>query len=376
MGIASVRASPLARRAMAAFVRGALAALARGAIAAFPRGAIAAFPRGAVAAFALVPLLGGQPAAAQAPAGASPRAWAAAAALSRGIAVQAWRPDASAGGAGADAQLVSAVAEAGFRSVQLPWPAPSGAMPSEADWQRLDRLVDAFLARGLAVVLHDRDGPGPACAVDPRGAGKAAAQRPAPASAAAWHGVARRHAGRSARLSFMLSMASQAGTDAEQANRRLRQLLAAIRASDPGRPVIIGWGDAINLPRLRLPADPHLLVAVVNREPERFTQQSAAGPPGSDGSDCCNPREAHLMGLPLDLAQAWSRRQRVPVWLSAFGTTALVPAPARARHARLMREGAEARGLAWAYCALDGEFGLRAGSGEARARLRDALLGP
>lgn len=333
--------------------------------------------RRATPAWALALLLALPPAVAQQQPGASPQAWAAAAALSRGIAVQHWPTQPAGESAQADAGLVSAVAGAGFRSVQLPWPAAAGAAPDEAALRRLDRLVDAFLARGLAVVLHDTDAAAAACGGSAASSAPVAVSAPpAPLAAAAWQGLARRHAGRSTRLMFMLSVASLAAADAEQANRQLWRRLRAIRAADPQRPVIVAWGDAINLPRLRLPPDPRLLVAVVNREPERFTHQGRPGIGEPAAAHCCDPRESHLMGLPLDLAQAWSERHRVPVWLSGFGTVASAPAPARARHARLMRDAAEARGLAWAYCALDGDFGLRGGNPAAQAALQQALLGP
>lgn len=317
-------------------------------------------------------------AAAQEHPGASPQAWAAAAALSRGVAIQDGPAQRAGDGEDADARLVSAVADAGWRSVQLAWPGLAGGLPDDAALQRLDRLVDAFLARGLAVVLHDRDAAGEACSTGP--APQAHALAPGQAGPAgqlaAWQALARRHAQRPARLMFMLSVASLGAADAKQASRHLRRLLQAIRASNPHRPVVIAWGDAINLPRLQLPPDRHVLVAVVNREPERFTHQGVTGWPGSDawrGTDCCNPREAYLMGLPLDLAQAWSARHRVPVWLNGFGAAAGAPAGARARHARLMREAAESRALPWAHCALDGEFGVRSGGGQ-RA-LHEALHG-
>lgn len=333
-----------------------------------------AVPRATWLTAALWPLWVPACVAAQPPSAASPQAWAAAAALSRGVAITDWPAGPADGGVDADARLVSAVAEAGWRSVQLPWTTPAGGVRDEAAVRRLDRLVDAFLARGLAVVLHDRDPAGEACS----GVAARPAGAPPPALAAAWHAMARRHAGRPARLTFMVSVASLASADAEQANRQLRLLLQAIRASNPRRPVVIAWGDAINLPRLQLPPDPHLLVAVVNREPERFSLQGVAGWPGSQawlGASCCSPREAYLMDLPLDLAQAWSARHRVPVWVNGFGAVAGAPVAARARHARLMRESAEARALPWAYCAWEGAFGLRTGSAEAQRTLHDALQG-
>ena len=314
------------------------------------------------------------PAADRAPAGASRHAWAAAAALSRGVALQPTPAAGEGADADADVRLAAAVAAMGFRSVQLPWSLPAGSPEPDAALRRLDRLVDALLSHGLAVVLHDGQGGAGACGEHQARGPQAGALPPA----AAWAARARRQSARPERLAFMLSLAPLAAHDAEQANRRLREVLGAIRASNPARPVVVAWGDAVNLPRLRLPPDPHLLVAIGNREPERFTHQGLADGLGADawrGTGCCSAREAHLMGLPLDLAQAWSARHRVPVWLAGFGSAAAAPPAHRARHARLMRDEAEARGLGWASCALDGAFGLRQGSRDAQARLRDALLG-
>lgn len=64
------------------------------------------------------------------------------------------------------------------------------------------------------------------------------------------------------------------------------------------------------------------------------------------------------MALPLDIVHAWSLEHRYPVWVQEFSSYQDIPAELRARHARLVRQAAEERGLPWAYGDWSGEFGV------------------
>ncbi len=313
-----------------------------------------------------------------APPGASRQAWAAAAALSRGIAIGI--PQALGEGQGLDAGRTAAiVSRAGFRSarlaVRMPWLAPEP--PDEAAVRdrlgRLDETIDAFLARGVLVVL-DLRAEEPQAAV--RGAGTAEARRRRLGEL--WRQLATRYAGRPQRLLFEVSFDVDAS--ASEKNELLARVVKGIRGSDPRRVLVVGWADAIDLPRLSLPAgDPHLIVGVGNAEPERFTRQGVPWLPESEkwrGTSCCSPQERQLMALPLDLAKTWSADHRYPVWLAEFMSHKDIPVDLRARHARFMRQAAEERGLSWAYGDFSSDFGAYDPvAGSWRAPLLQALLG-
>ncbi|MBW8828340.1 MAG: cellulase family glycosylhydrolase [Burkholderiales bacterium] len=305
--------------------------------------------------------------------GASRPAWAAAARLSRGIRLAGLLQ-----GTPLDSGTISTIAKAGFRSVHLPvrWPDP----PDEALARRIDATIDAMLAQDLVVVLDLRHGTRQAA--DPPAAGDAAAE------AAWWQGrfvglwrqVAQRHAGRGSRLMFEVSLPPEAVLPATQGNALLVQALRAIRQSNPARVVVAGWPDAVNLPRLTLPDDRHLIVGIGNPEPYRFTRQGVPVVLGAAawlGTSCCSPQEQQLMALPLNLAQAWSQEHRYPVWIESFASSRQAPLAQRALHARLMREAAEARGFSWAYGDFNAEFGIHdPASGRWQSPLLEALLGP
>ena len=304
--------------------------------------------------------------------GASRQAWAAAAMLSRGISVPGLLDPSTdtAGTAAHAARVANTIALAGFRSVHLPVTWPGTKSPGRADAagddafaERLDVAVDAFLARGLGVVL----------ALLP--------PEPLPGRGATpWQSLARRYAGRSDRLLFEISREPGWAAAPSQARAGLVHLLRLIRQTNPKRIVVIDWVNPIGLPQLPLPDDRNLIVAVGNEEPYRFTHQGVPGLPGADrwlGTTCCNPREVQLMTIPLDLARTWSVEHRYPVWLGGFKSHAGVPLEGRARHARLMREAAEARGLSWAYGDFSGDFGAYDPVARAwRRPLLEALLGP
>jgi hypothetical protein len=316
--------------------------------------------------------------------GASRQAWAAAAALSRGIGLAAAldpppMPPQNAG------DLPGTVAKAGFRSVRLAVqrasldPEVPDAAAVQARLHRLDGVIDAFLSRGVLVVLDIR-GDGPPHA----GGGQSAAQGAGQAEArrrrfvGLWRRVAERYAARPQRLLFEVSF--EPGAAAAEKNELLARAVKDIRLTNPKRVLVVGWDDAIGLPQLALPGDGHLIVGVGNAEPYRFTRQGVPGLPESEkwrGTGCCSPQERQLMALPLDVAKAWSVEHRYPVWLGEFMSYQDIPMDLRARHARFMRQAAEERGFSWAYGDLASGFG--AYDPVARAwhqPLLEALLGP
>jgi endoglucanase len=328
--------------------------------------------------------------------GASRGTWAAAAALSRGITLGVYAaPREGAWGLSMDERWIEAIAKAGFRSVRIPvrWSNHAAAAPDarldEVFAQRIDRLVDAFLAQGLVVVLgmcnyNQFDG-------QPllEGEFHVADDAVRPRFVNLWRQLARRHAGRSSNLLFELYATPQGSAPAW--NALASQALAAIRQGDARRKVIVGPVDysATMLPQLDLPPDRHWMAVIHHWEPRRFVSQGLPWREGSAqwlGTTCCDAGQRKVMAHALDLAQAWSTVQGRPVWLGGFGAASNAPADSRARFLRLMRDAAESRGISWAHTDLASNFNVRGLPEDAgiydvvkrrwHAPLLDALLGP
>jgi endoglucanase len=355
--------------------------------AAAPHAAPSAAPLALVAAPALP--LGAGP-------GASRETWAAAAALSRGITLGVYAAPREGGwGLSMDERWIEAIAKAGFRSVRIPvrWsnhaaPGPDARL-DDMFAQRIDRLVDAFLAQGLVVVLgmcnySQFDGQP---LMD--GEFRVADDAVQPRFVNLWRQLARRHAGRSNNLLFELYGKPQGPAPAW--NAMAAQALAAIRQGDARRSVIIGPVDysATMLPQLDLPPDRHWMAVIQHWEPRRFVSQGLPWRKGSQqwlGTTCCDAEQEKVIVHPLDLAQAWSTAQGRPVWLGGFGAASNAPADSRARYLRTMRDAAESRGLPWAHGDLAANFNVRDRPQDAGiydvvnrrwlAPLLDALLGP
>ena len=328
--------------------------------------------------------------------GASRKAWADAAALSRGITLGVYAaPREGSWGLSMDERWIDAIAKAGFRSVRIPvrWSNYAAAGPDarldEAFAQRIDRLVDAFLAHGIVVVLgmcsySQFDGQ-PLQDAEFRVTDNAVRPR----FVNMWRQLARRHAGRSNLLLFEL-YAIPRGT-ASAWNAQASEALAAIRQTDARRSVIIGPVDysAAALPQLAVPHDRHWLAVIHHWEPRRFVSQGFPWHEGSDqwlGTTCCDAEQLKVMVHALDLAQAWSIGQGRPIWLGGFGASSNAPPDSRARYLRAMRDAAESRGIPWTHGDLAANFNVRGLPQEAgiydvvnrrwHAPLLDALLRP
>lgn len=294
-----------------------------------------------------------------------------------------------------DDQWIDTLAQAGFRSVRLSvrWSNHAAASPDalldEAFARRIDRVVDALLARDLRVVMN--------MSFYSQLSGWPLDEGEAPVAARVvrtrfiniWRQLARRHAHRSDRLVFELYNAPQGPP--QQWNSLAAAALAGIRQSNPVRIVVIAplRNEASHLADLSLPRDPHLVVAIHNREPRTFTNQGLPWFAGSDkwlGTHCCDEAQRVSLERNLDLAKAWSDAHRYPLWLGSFGAASTAPMESRARYLRLMREAAEARGMAWAHADFAANFNVRdppldSGIYDVVKRqwhrpLLDALLGP
>jgi endoglucanase len=178
---------------------------------------------------------------------------------------------------------VDAVCAAGFDTVRLPvkWSAHQAAKPpyavDPAFAGRVDRMVEAAIARGLRVVLDvhhfdalsDRDDVGDELRF-----------------LALWDQIARRHASAGPDLWFELLNEPHGAMGAERWNRLLAEALAVVRAVRPARGVIAGpvrWNVVDALPGLRLPDDRRLGVTVHYYTPFRFTHQGAHWLDGAEG---------------------------------------------------------------------------------------------
>ncbi len=328
--------------------------------------------------------------------GASREAWAAAAALSRGINLSVYAaPREGDWGLSMDERWIDAVAKAGFRSVRISvrWSNHAAAGPDalleEVFARRIDQVVDAFLAHGMRVVLT-------ACFYSQLdGQPLQEGERPvAPSVVQArfvnlWRQLSRRYAGRSDRLLFELYSAPR--ISAPDWNRLAGDTLKAIRADNPRRMVVLGprGYDAQALAQLNLPHDDHLIVTIHNHEPRTFTSQGLPWFEGSDkwvGTPCCDAGQLEAMTQGLEVARAWSLRHRYPVWLGLFSATSGARLEDRARYLRAVRDAAEARGMAWAHADFPTNFNVRNPPQDAglydvvqrtwHPRLLDALLGP
>jgi endoglucanase len=278
--------------------------------------------------------------------------------------------------------------------VRLPvrWSAHAGrdaqAHIDPAFMARVDSVVDRLLAQGFTVVLnmhHYRQLDG-----DRLDVGELAVERRdlKPRFLAMWRQIAEHFAGRSDRLWFELYNEPHGEQTAAVWNALASRALQVVRASNPGRVVVIGpvqWNSARALDDLVLPADAHLVVTVHDYEPLRFTHQQAAwaGPElaRASGIRCCNAQQRQQLTEPLVIGGLWAEHHGVPLWLGEFGSYGGPPnrsndIASRAEYTRLVRDAAEQRGIAWAYWELDSGFGAYdPDARQWREPLRQALLG-
>jgi endoglucanase len=179
------------------------------------------------------------------------------------------------GGARIEAADFKRIRDAGFRTVRIPvhWSDKTGdgpGYPIDPKWiARVTTVVDQALAAHLNVILNDHHF-------------EALDNDPAANSAklvAIWTQVATHFANRPTRtLWFEIENEPHAKLTSANLMATLRPALAAIRASNPKRPVVIGgenWSGIDSLSTLDLPADPNVYPTFHYYEPFDFTHQGA-----------------------------------------------------------------------------------------------------
>lgn len=320
---------------------------------------------------------------------ASDAAWAAVAALGRGINFGNMldAPHEGDWGLRVEERFIDLVGEGGLtRSVRLPvrWSnhasADAQARIDPVFFDRVAHVVDRLLARGATVVLnmhHYRQLDGDALDKNERPVAPEVVQL---RLLAMWRQIAERFANRPAQLLFEVYNEPHGALEPHW-NTLFARALAVVRTSNPTRLVVVGpthWNAASHLDRLVLPADRHLVLTVHHYEPFAFTHQGAewVQPMPPLGQDCCNPAQRQAIEAPLQLAAQFRDRLGYPVFVGEFGAHGQAPLAARLRYLRLKRDAMERLGLPWFYWELAAGFGVYDPMAKAwRTEVRDALFG-
>lgn len=273
-----------------------------------------------------------------------------------------------------------------FDTVRLPVRWSNHASPdaqaliNEAFARRVDEVLDTLLAGGGWVILNQHH------YMQLTGGPLHPNERAVDASVLEerlvqlWRQIARRYRDRPPRLLFELLNEPHGAMSGERWNRLAARVLAAVRETNPQRVVLIGgdeWGHPRGLVRLRLPDDPHLVVAIHTYDPFDFTHQGVEWrrPVLPKGKPCCDAAQRQQVREALDQAIAWSRARGVPLHLGEFGAYQAGDITSRAAYARLVRTEAEARGIGWAWWELASDFSPLWDRGQGRwvEPLREAL---
>ena len=261
------------------------------------------------------------------------------------------------------------LAAANFATVRLPVRWTNHAAPTvdarldEVFAKRVDVVVDALLAKGLYVILdlhHYNQINGDALHPNEFGVDPAVLET---RLVNIWRQLGERYKGRSPKLIFELLNEPHGRLNGEPWNLLAAQALAAVRLSNPSRAVLIGpsyWNNAKDLPKLRMPADSNLILALHTYDPLGYTHQGvrwiAVAQPV--GTTCCDEPQRKSITTVLDAAKRWSDSNGFPVHVGEFGTVAVAPLDSREAYTRFIRHEMEARGFSWAYWEFASSMGV------------------
>lgn len=220
---------------------------------------------------------------------------------------------------------------------------------------KLDDAVREAQAAGLGVILDEHD-------FNPCSEDVALCREKLPAF---WRQVAPRYANAPRNVAFELLNEPHDKLDAATWNAFMPELLAIVRESNPTRIVVVGptsWNSLKELPNLKLPDDPNLLVTYHYYEPFRFTHQGATWVPDEfrklRGVKWTNESDRAAVAADFDAVAAWAAANKRPILLGEFGAfdKSGTPRAYRSAYTAAVREEAEKRGFGWAYWQFEGDF--------------------
>jgi endoglucanase len=288
-------------------------------------------------------------------------------------------PQEGAWGVKLEAEYFTAIKKAGFATVRLPvkWSAHARAdapYTIEPEFAaRVDWAIDQALANGLNVIVnvHHYD------EMD------AAPDEHLPRLVGLWRQIADRLKDRPAGVYFELLNEPNGRLTEDRWNAAIPKILAAVRETNPTRPVIVGpaqWNSIRALDRLELPTGDHHVIATVHYyDPFEFTHQGASWVPGSGkwkGRKWTGTSdEKAAIRKPLETAAAWAKAHDRPIFLGEFGALLEADNESRARWAGSVAREAERLGFSWAYwefCSGFGAYDL--GTGRWRPELKAVLV--
>jgi endoglucanase len=201
-----------------------------------------------------------------------------------------------------------------------------------------------------------------------------------------WQQVAPRYAREPRNIAFELLNEPHDKLNGEPWNVLFAEVVGIVRQTNPTRIVVVGpthWNSLADLPLLRLPNDPNLLVTFHYYEPFHFTHQGATwvGPEmlKMHGVTWGSPAEHAAVASDFDKVGAWSAANRRPILLGEFGAydKSGTPMDLRVAYTAAVRCQAERHGFGWAYWQFEGNFIVwdMAANGWVKP-IKDALLPP
>src|SRR5947209_759384 len=180
-----------------------------------------------------------------------------------------------------------------------------------------------------------------------------------------WSQVAPRYANAPRSVAFELLNEPHDKLNGEPWNVLFAQVLGIVRQTNPTRIVVVGpthWNSLKDLPLLKLPADPNLLVTFHYYEPFHFTHQGAtwAGEEvkGLHGITWGTAADRATLRSDFDQVAAWSKATGRPILLGEFGVfdKSGTPMDLRVAWTTAVRSEAERHGFGWAYWQFEGDF--------------------
>ncbi len=277
-----------------------------------------------------------------------------------------------------DPDFCRIIAELGFDHIRVPvrWEPRSMEQPPytiDASFlERIKGVVDTALEQGLHVIInmhhHSR------LLNDPEGQKQRFLSQ--------WEQIAGYFSHYPDSLLFEVFNEPHGDFTPEMWNRFFPEALTRIRATNPGRIVLVGtaeWGGLGGLRHLKIPDDERLILTIHYYNPFRFTHQGASWSSGADAwlGTRWNDTEEERRAVEDDFKPAleFSRRHNIPVHIGEFGAYSRADMDSRVRWTTFVSRFFEQQGFSWAYWEFSAGFGIYdRNRGRLRQELADALL--
>lgn len=237
------------------------------------------------------------------------------------------------------------------------------AIIDESFFQRVEMIVDKFLARGMYVIIDMHHYNQLMGAQLHNGEFKVEDDVLEARFLNMWLQISQRFANKSDKLLYELLNEPHDRMSGKKWHALMQQAVDVVRKNEPNRILLVGpdnYNNIASLAQFEAPLDKNIIISIHDYTPFTFTHQGIEWLFTKNMRDvkCCSGSQRTEMETVFKLASDWSLQKGYPIYLGEFGSFGKGDIASRIEYTRQVVELTKRYQINWAYWELSSSFGI------------------